>query len=286
MILVKKAVADDFEKIYPLLLEFNNPNLTKDDWKQLFVNHCSCNEDYFGYVLFDKDRAVGFLGLIFSDRLIDGKLQKFCNITSWIITKDYRGRGLSRLLMHEVVNLTDYTITTLPPSPKTEKMHREQGFKVLEDSYLLILPIPTPDSFYNNCSIIPEQEMKYHLDVNELKIYNDHLQCKCSHILIKTEFENCYIIIKKIKRRGMVFAEIHYLSNLPLFLKFIDRLRIKLPLYLKVVGLLIEKRFLKGHVIKYSFTRKFHRAKLFKSSSIDRNKITDNLYTELLVLNI
>ncbi len=287
MINVKKAMADDFDKIYPLLLDFNNPNLTKEDWKQLFVNHYGGSEDYFGYALFDQDKAVGFLGLIFSARLIDGKAHKFCNITSWIIKEEYRRKGLSRMLFHEVLKLKDYTIITLPPSPKTERMHREHGFKELEDSYRLILPVPAISIFSGDYSVVLEQEtLRNNLDGEELKIYNDHLLCKCTHILFKTKHENCYMIAKGVTRKKLPFAEIHYLSNLPVFIKYIDQIKIKLTLSLKVWGLLIEERYLKGARIKYSSTHKFHRAKLYKSSSLDKNMITDSLYTESLILNI
>lgn len=287
MITVKKALYDDFEKIYLLLLEFNNPNLTKADWKQLFVNYCGSGEDYFGYVLLDQNNVVGFLGLIFSNRLVDDKIHKFCNMTSFIIKKEYQGKGFGRLLFSELIKLTDYTIITLPPPLKTLKMHITHGFKELEDSYRLILPIPSISGFLNNCSVLfKSEDLRNNLNTKELKIYNDHLKCKCIHLLIKTKEGNCYIISKRIMRKKMLFAEIHYLSNLFIFLKHIDSIRVNIPLNLKVLGLLIEERFLKGAEIRYSITRKFHRARLFKSLSLSKDKITDNLYTESLILDI
>lgn len=284
---VRKVVASDFEEIYPLLLEFNNPRLTKEDWGRLFVDHCDSKEGYFGYALFNEGRVVGFLGLIFSNRLIDGKVQKFCNLTSWIIKKEYRGQGLSRLLFSEVLKLNGYTIITLPPSPKTLRMHKEQGFKELEDSYRLIFPLPFSCGFSYDCSLVREQEeLRNSLNVRELKIYDDHLICKCIHILIKTKQGNCYIIIKRVIRRNLPFADIQYISNLSIFLQYIDCLRIKLVLSSRVCALLIEERFLRGNKIKYSIVRKFLRAKLFRSSLLNKDKITDNLYTESLILDL
>lgn len=287
MIIVKKARSVDFEKIYPLLLEFNNPYLTKEDWKQLFVNHCGTDEDYFGYALFDQDKVMGFLGLIFSHRLIDGRMRKFCNMTSYIIRTEYQGKGLSRLLLAEVVKLKEYTITTLPPPLKTLRMHINQGFQELDSGYRLIFPVPTIRGFFDTCSLLSGVEnLKNNLNSDELKIYKDHSLCKCIHLLITKNKERCYIIVKRILRKGLPFIEIHYLSNLPMFIKYINQIRIKLSLYLRVWGLLMDERLLKSQKIKYSIIRKYHRPKLFRSSLLQRDNITDNLYTESLILNV
>lgn len=286
MITVRRALGNDFEQIYPLLLEFNNPLLAKDDWEQLFISHCAGDEGYFGFVLFDQNKIIGFLGLIFSHRSIEGKVQKFCNLTSFIIQQEYRGKGLSRLLFSEVMKLKDYTIITLPPSPKTLKMHIEEGFKVLEDSYRLI-PILPSTHFFAGCDVVSEQAfLESKLDSKELKIYHDHAFCKCSHLLIKIGQENCYIIAKKVIRKWLPFAEIHYISDLAVFIRHIQKIRVSLPLRLKVSGLLVEERLLWGNKIRGSICRKFHRPKLFKTTLLDKDKITDNLYTESLILNI
>jgi len=287
MISVKKARSEDFEKLYPLLLEFENPHLSKDDWRQLFISHCDNGEDYFGFVLFDEDEAVGFLGLIFSNRFIDGKLRKFCNMTSFIIKKEYRGKGLSRLLFSELMKLNEYTITTLPPSPKTLKMHLENGFSELEGSYRFILPGLNLQALFDPCTIaLNEVDLKDNLDESELKIYKDHALCKCNHLLFKKGQESCYIIAKIIKRKGLAFAEIHYLSNPEVFTKYIKQAKFSLPLALRIWGLLMDERLLMGAKIRGSIIRKYSRPKLFKSPCLVRNEVTDNLYTESLILNI
>ena len=82
MAIVRKAVAQDFEKTYPLFVKLNNPHLSKDDWRQLFIDHWHTNKGYFGYVLEDGEHVVGFLGLIFGHRTLNAQKEKFCNITT------------------------------------------------------------------------------------------------------------------------------------------------------------------------------------------------------------
>ena len=90
MTVVRKALVDDFDDTYPLLKNFNNSALAKEDWKQLFINHWKTDTDYFGYVLIDGKKVVGYLGMLFAIKVIQGEPHKLCNISSWIVQKQYR----------------------------------------------------------------------------------------------------------------------------------------------------------------------------------------------------
>lgn len=94
---IKKAYSEDFEKIYPVLLLFDNPNITKEDWQKLFMKYWDSDRDYFGYYLEENNEVVGFFGLIFSLRQLDGKQADFCNMTSWIVKPEYRKYSLKLL---------------------------------------------------------------------------------------------------------------------------------------------------------------------------------------------
>lgn len=287
MVVLRKAKAGDFEKVYPLLLELNNPKISKEHWKRLFINHFGGQEDYFGYVLVDQDKIIGFAGLIFSERIINGKVQKFCNMTSWIIKKEHRGKGLGSLLLSEIIKLKDYTITALTATG-TINMYKKHGFKELETSFKIIPPVPTLHSFSGKYKLeFDNHSIKDCLNSRDLKIYNDHLKFKCINLIIKSDKGYCYIILNRIRTKKLPFAQIHYISDLNIFLEAINYIRLKLCLHLSVFGLWIEERFLRKQVIKYSFVSKFpYPSKLFKSDLLDKESITDNLYTELLALNI
>lgn len=288
MILVKKAVAEDFEEIYPLLLELGGTRITKEQWKQLFVDHCGSGERYFGYALADEGKLVGFLGLIFSKRLINGEEHKFCNMTSWILKKEYRGKGLGLALLLETVKLKDYTITDLTATNATVPMLKKQGFRELETNYKIILPVPTIKVFLNRCSIESDHSVIENLLTGEnRKIFRDHLKFSLIHILIKTEFGNCYLILKKARRHKLILAQVHYLSDLDVFLKCLPCAVIKICFLMKVVGLLVEERFLRGHKVKNSFISRLpYPSKLFRPYRLDKIDITDNLYTEFMILDI
>lgn len=283
MAILRRAKACDFEKIYPLLLEFNNPRLTKDNWRELFVNHWDSQEDYFGYMLIDHAQVVGFLGLIFSDRLINNKIQKFCNITSGIVKKEYRSESL--LLFSSLLKLKDYTVTDFTPSKEVYLILKKFGFKDVETRTRIIFPLPTID-FLSKCSIEFDRNIiKNYLDEKNLKIYCDHLKFKNIYLLIRLGSKNCYAIITKIRRKGFFFGRIHYISDIAVFSKCIHKVNMKICLHLKVCGLLINEGYLGGNQIKHSITLKRRYPTMIKSESLEKNNV-DTLYSEVLVLNL
>jgi hypothetical protein len=283
MAVVRKALAKDFEKVYPLFQEFNNSRSTKEDWRQLFINHWDTQEDYFGFLLIDRDKVVGFLGLIFSNRLINNKIEKFCNLTTWIVKKEYRSESL--LLFFPLLELKEYTITNFTPSKQVYLILKKFGFKDIETDMKLIPPIPAIGFLNRKCSIEFDKDIiRDYLSNGDLKIYYDHLKLKSIYLLIKSRDENCFIIMNKTKKKMLSFAKIHYVSNLDVFLKYISKVNVKICLCLKVCGLLIDERYVRGHEIRHLIRIKRPQPTVFKSESLKKGEI-GTLYSELLVLN-
>ena len=76
MISPEKVYPNQFNQVYPLLELFNNQQLTKKDWGELFKTKWTGSPDHCGYALIDGGRAVGFIGTLFSKRIISGKESK------------------------------------------------------------------------------------------------------------------------------------------------------------------------------------------------------------------
>ena len=260
--------------------------LTKDEWRQLFINHYGDQKDYFGHMVLDKGNPVGFLGYFFSERLINNKIEKFCNMTTWIVKKEYRGQGLGKLLLQQVIALKDYTITDLTAAIGTVPMIKKYGFNILETKYKIILPMPNLNFLSSQCVLeLTPAIIENQLNVIDKKYYRDHQKNNCLHLLLKVEEEYCYLIVKKARWKKMRFAQIHYLSNLDLFLRHVHQIRNMVCWPLHVFGFMVEERFLRGKEIKYSLNG-LCTGKFFKSNLVDKKDITDNLYTEILLLNI
>ena len=87
MSILRKALKEDFVNIYSLLIKFKNQHISKQIWEGIFKDHWGVGNKYYGYVLEDKGKIVGFYSLIFSNLYINGSLHKFCNFGYWIVEK-------------------------------------------------------------------------------------------------------------------------------------------------------------------------------------------------------
>lgn len=291
MIKVEKARINHFEAVYGLLVRLYSHN-SKSDWKRLFVDHFNSGETYFGYILLDNEKVVGFLGLVFAKREIDGLETRFCNLTSWIVDFKYRNKSL--LLLKPVLKLKNYIITNFTGSETVGMILDTLKFKGLGDDLFIILPLPTLSAFRvlnGSTRIFFNKKTKRHLNVQEKRLYNDHSfsGSKCIHILFKKSFNTCYIIAKRPVWKGIPFLQVHYISNRELFAECIDALRVIAPLRFRVVSIMVDKRFLKGEKIRGAINYKLKSPRYYKSNLTNPTEDLDNidhLYSEFMLLNI
>ncbi|MDD2901308.1 MAG: hypothetical protein PHU44_02610 [Syntrophales bacterium] len=281
---VRKAYAQDFEQVYSSLLAAHDPRISKEDWHQLFINHWHSTEDYYGYLLAADGEIVGFLGTIFSRRKIRGQEYKFCNLSSWIVQPEHRRKSL--FLLFPLLKLADYTFTNLTAQEHVAKIHRELGFTEMGSGAQIILPLGgfswgrphKPELIFD-----PER-IKDHLQGDDIMIFNDHLAFKCSHILLEADHDYCYLIASRLIKKRVPILYVHYISNLPLFVKLIYQVIFKMLYHFKAVGLLVEDRFLEGLDLRWAIKYQLPHYKLFKSPALQAQDI-DNLYSERILLH-
>ncbi|MEK9627500.1 MAG: GNAT family N-acetyltransferase [Nitrospinota bacterium] len=284
MAIVRKAIEQDFEKIYPLFVKFQNPKLSKDDWRQLFVDHWQCKEGYFGYVLENQGEVVGFLGLIFSNRTLNGRKTKFCNLTSWVVEENFRNQSLSLLL--PVLKLNEYALTIFTPSKETYLVAQKLGFQDLESKLQIIFPFPSFFTGFSLCEISFDKSLSSKTLTGEvLQIYKDHAFLNCTHVHIHTSSGECYLMGAKIYRKKLPFFQIYYISHPEIFSKFSGKISMKISLKLKTVSIIIEERFLKGNSIFFAKSWPLPHPRLYKAKSLGKSDI-DSLYSELPILNL
>jgi len=283
MAILKKAYTQDFENIYPLLRELNNTTLTKQAWRELFKNYWNAPEDYFGYMLKDGNRVVGFLGFIFSHRMINDTVHPFCNLTSLIVKENYRSESLN--LIFEMLRLKEYTITVFTPALNTHTALRKIGFEILENYIRLIFPFQMPFSRCDRYSIeFDKDAIKASLNKAELDIYDDHARLNGFHLLLKSKTGYSYVIATKSKRKNFFFAHIHYISNIDIFTKFIKYISFNICLRMGTLGLLVDERYFKSKIPRGILSARLPKIRLFKSSKLTREEI-DTLYSEFFILN-
>ena len=138
--------------------------------------------------------------------------------------------------------------------------------------------------------ILDNNIIKKNIKNDELKIYNNHLKFKAVYMLIKSLNDRCFIVGKKskvkIKKIPFPVLHIHYIGNRKIFSKFINFFNLKLCYQLKVLGLLVEERYLVDMKINsFAFPYVLPRPYTYKSDTLDSSSV-DTLYSEFFLLDL
>lgn len=282
---IAKVYKEDFENVYNLLLDFQTPHITKDQWRRLFINPWGSFADYCGYMLVDGDKVVGFLGTIFSKRYLNGREYKFCNLSSWIVKPEYRAKSMS--LLRPILQLKDYTITNLTGMPALYNLFKKLGFKDLGLYRFIFPPLPPVRLIGGRkCHVIEDPNViDKLLSENELIIFRDHINYECIHLIIESSIGNCYVVATRVLRRGLPFIYIHYINNIHVLKENIYRVILQILMKYKSLGIIIDERLLKGHKFALAIKNEVPNFKVYKSLSLNPEDI-DNLYTEFILLNL
>lgn len=284
MFKVERATTEDFERVYPQLQKFNTAEVSKEDWRKLFVKYWESPEDFCGYILVKDGEVKGFLGLIFSNRLFNGEVYKFCNMSSWIVDEDCRNQSVFMLL--EALKLKDYTFTNFSASDTVAAVLTRLGFKKFEVNQQVLFPVP--NLLLQGRGYACEfdlQKIREQLNENDRVIFDDHQNLGCEHLLLKSKDGYAYVILKKTQRRNIPVAKVQYVSDARRFVAGIEKFVLKICWHLKVVGVMVDERYLEDRRLRKSI-RYPHRLKAYYKphpETLNENQI-DTLYSELVVL--
>ena len=195
---VKKTYTKDFDKIYPLLKQFNS-SYTRDNWYKIFSYKWDGSEDFIGFHLEYMRQPVGFMGLIFSCRYREDKIFKFCNITSLIVKEDHRSATI--LLIRQLIKLNNVIFTGLSPIEESYRLLSKLGFSDYENKYVII---PVINGLFVKHSGINQYELlELHdkLKDEEKRIVTDHANLNCNFIFFDINGCICLLIYKITRQK-------------------------------------------------------------------------------------
>ena len=283
---VLKARPEDFERVYPLLAQFNNPYVDKETRRRLFAGHWDSDEGYCGTMLIEADRVVGFLGLVFSRRHIGDKEERFCNLTSWIVEPAHRKKSI--FLLIPVLKLRGLTLTDFTPSKEVYALLKKAGFRDLETHCRYILPFPRTSrgGRLSQLSVGPGSSLDD--SVSGLNpILKDHIPLDCHALHIQMEFGECVIVLTRLVRRKPPFrlGVIHHISDVASFRRSIGSMAGRICRRFGVNALYVDERFLGGWRIPFSIKKKLDWPQVYRSEDLEPETI-DSLYSERILLKI
>jgi acetoacetyl-CoA synthetase len=286
---IREARADDFDRVYPLLLEFKNPSLKKEDWRQLFLDHSGLQNDHFGWALVDEEEVVGFVSTIMSERHVRDQTVRLCNTSSWIVKQDYRAHSLA--LYVKAIADKGVTITNLSPTRQVLKLLEKLGFTLMDKSERIILPVLTTRTLMDHCEILTEAKaVGRALTGEHLRFFRDHKLPFNHHILLRTAEGDCYVMMNRSpkavwKNLRLPFGRVHHISAPHIFVRHLEKLVVRVAMSLKVLAMIVDDRMLHGTAPWHSFMRPGgERSAAFRSEVLCAEDI-DGLYTEAVLLN-
>src|SRR4030067_344459 len=287
MVAVQKVDPSIFPRILPLLRVLDNIYFTETDWRRVIDYPWERIEDYCGYALFDREEVVGFNGCIFSQRVVDGKKQQLCNLTSWVVREDYRGYSLA--LMLPLLQLKNYTLTDLTASLQAHRVLKRFGFQELDQGLIVLWPLPAQIRWRHqgHPNFIQDHErIRRQLKGEDLNIFQDHLHLPaCSHFLFLNQDRYCYGIYTIVRNNTpRPYCSLHYISDLDQFYKWNRLIRTELIRCSQTYFVLVDSRAVRGLHLPFSYELPHEIPRLYKSPNLQPGQI-DNLYSELVLLN-
>src|SRR5262245_20280559 len=94
--IVRPAEEGDIDRVVDLLYDNMSQKVSKERWRRLLDYPWRPADADRGRIAVDEERVVGFLGLVYADRLIGGRIERFCNICAWYLLKSHRGQGIGQ----------------------------------------------------------------------------------------------------------------------------------------------------------------------------------------------
>lgn len=311
---IQKAYPADFEQVWALFEKFDDTHATREYRQQLFIRHWNSPEDYVGILIKDGDKLITYLGLLFSNRIVNGTPRVFCNLSSFMIDPGYRGQKLTHRAIDFLLKQGNYTITAITPIPQLYSMYAKNGFQNLSD-YRMLFPNhplqlkPATGTIYTDV-----KEIVNRLTGEDKKICTDHATFNCIHVLFTKEGSGTYAILKArtVQRRKLLenrllnyvdlalrkvggkgfmsttvtYHEVLYCNN---YAQLCAEMKNFCALYFKqhtVAGIAINMEQYERYKPEYALSKKFyHSRQMYFSKEVAPTEY-DCLYSELFVLDM
>ena len=280
---IEKAYPIDFEEIYRFL-RYMNKSKSKDEWKLLFENSWDSPEKFIGYKVVKQNEIIGYSGVVFVKRKINGVEVKIANRTSNIIKPEYRGRGIAkRMLKHLNDELEgDYTIITTSGNGAIVHILKNLG----HIDYATHARFFLPTFFFNKKYrlVTDFDEIRLALSDDDVRIFDDHKGFKNKFFMVKYENEYLFVIFNKIYKKNIPLGKVVYINNYMLFNKIINNISLKICFKYKILSIFYLTQSLKNEN-RSSFFLKLSNPRIFKSTTLKPEDI-DELYSEVVLLNL
>lgn len=269
----------DIPAVARFLHEHLNARVTTESWQRAMTPPWKVDAPNHGFLLRDGVRVVGTYLAFYSDRLIDGRRESFCNLGAWCVLPEYRFQSLR--LLKALLGQQDYHFTDLSPSGSVVPLNTRLKFTLLDTRTALVPVLPGVSVPGRTRITARPAEIAAALTGAELELYLDHRDTAAAHHLLITHGgRTCYVMFRKDRRKDLpVFASVLHVSDPEVFARVTGPVVRHLFLHHRVLAALMELRVVGGRP-RRSVLLSRARPKMFRSTRLGPDRI-DYLYSEL-----
>lgn len=277
---VSPITTADLDRVGAFLHQNLNTRISSQEWASTARVPWLVDAPNHGFMLLDGNDVVGVYLAFYSDRTVNARTERFCNLGAWCVLPAHRLHSIT--LLRSLLRQPGYHFTDLSPSGNTVPVNERLKFNRLDTATALLPNLPWP-SWPGRIRITSDHSaIERALTGSQLQIYRDHRNAKAAHhVLMEQDGDPCYVIFRRDRRKNLpLFASVLYVSNPFLFRSVAKVFGRHLLLRYGVVMTLVELR-VSGGPPAGSFVVRSSRPKMFKSDSLSPDQI-DNLYSELV----
>jgi hypothetical protein len=238
-------------------------------WEAMSPNH--------GFMLRDDHRVVGALLALYSERLVDGRPERFCNMGSWCVLPEYRSRSLS--LLKALLAQDGYHFTVLTADIGPQEILAWSGFRYLDTSAALIPNLPWPAAPSGTRISGDPDVIDATLAGSARTLYRDHATALAArHLVLTRGGQSCYVMYRESRFKDKPVALVLHASNPELFHRALRPLTSHLLVRRRLVATLAELAII-DHKPPLSFSVT-NWPKMYRSDTLQPGQV-DYLYSEL-----
>lgn len=131
----------DLQAVGVFLHEHLSRRIAPQAWSDSLRHRWAQSQPNFGMQLLTPEgQCVGVLCAVYSDQVVDGKPERFCNPHSWCVLDEHRHASINLVLA--VLRQRDYHFTMFTPNPKVAQVFMGLRFRLLDDGLLYFPNLP------------------------------------------------------------------------------------------------------------------------------------------------
>ena len=213
---VKPITDADIRTVAEFLHLGISPGVSAADWRRVMTPPWDVEQPNHGYLLRENGRVVGAYLALYSERVIDGRPQRICNLGAWCVADEHRATGLR--MLRSLLRQREYTFTDLSPNGNVVALNTRLGFAPLDTTTVLVPNLPWPMRSRGVRVVDTPNEIDGLLSGRDQTIYRDHAATAAHHVVLAKGDHSCYVMFRRERRKRLpLFASILYVGNPDLF---------------------------------------------------------------------